>query len=133
MTGGLYELFELRVGDGRAIDPEAVDAHAMGRRLFRVMPAGAHPERPTRIQTGSSASPMGPPAMATSPAGISVDGRAAPLIPSRLPDPDRARSQRALAALLFGSGDDAEAEQVQRAAIGLKPADPESLPGSAGG
>ncbi len=41
--------------------------------------------------------------------------------------PERVRSQQALAALLFMSGDHNEAEQVQRAAIALNPGDPESL------
>jgi TolB-like protein/Tfp pilus assembly protein PilF len=41
--------------------------------------------------------------------------------------PKRARSQQALAALLFMSGDHEAAERVQRAAIALNPNDPESL------
>ncbi len=41
--------------------------------------------------------------------------------------PDRVRSQQALAALLFMSGDHEDAERVQRAAIALNPNDPESM------
>jgi hypothetical protein len=45
VAGRLDELAELPVGDRRAIDPEAVDAHLMRRRLLRIVPVGAHAER----------------------------------------------------------------------------------------
>ncbi len=65
---------------------------------------------------------VGPPAKAGEmAAGLEAARQAVALAP------DRVRSQQALAALLFMSGDHEEAEQVQRRAIALNPNDPESL------
>ena len=48
MARRVDELAELAVRDRRAVDPEAVDADAMDRRLLRVVAVGAHAERSAR-------------------------------------------------------------------------------------
>ena len=45
VAGGFDEFLELPVGHRRAVDPEAVDADAMRRRLFRIMLVRSHAER----------------------------------------------------------------------------------------
>ena len=45
VAGRLDELLELPVRHRRAVDPEAVDRHAMARRFLRIMIVGAHAER----------------------------------------------------------------------------------------
>ena len=45
VAGRLDEFLELPVCHRRAVDPEAVDGDAMGRRLFGIMLVGAHAER----------------------------------------------------------------------------------------
>ena len=54
VTGRLHELLELTVRHRRAVDPEAVDRHAMDRRFLRIMIVGTHAEVPPGIQTMSS-------------------------------------------------------------------------------
>ena len=44
VSGLRDEPLEIRVGDGEAVHPEAVDAHPMRRRLFRVGAVRAHQE-----------------------------------------------------------------------------------------
>jgi hypothetical protein len=46
VAGRLHKLAELAVGDGRAIDPEAIDPHLMRRGFLRIVPVGAHAEGP---------------------------------------------------------------------------------------
>ena len=45
VAGRLDELLELPVGHRRAVDPEAVDRHAMDRRFFRIVLVRSHAER----------------------------------------------------------------------------------------
>ena len=44
VAGRLDEFAELPVRHRRAVDPEPVDRDAMDRRLFRIVPVGAHAE-----------------------------------------------------------------------------------------
>ena len=45
VTGLFYEFLELPVRHRRAVDPEAIDRHAMDRRLFGIVVVGSHAER----------------------------------------------------------------------------------------
>lgn len=48
MAGRLDERLELPVGDGRAVDPEAVDPDSMRGRFFGIVPVRPHPELAAR-------------------------------------------------------------------------------------